>query len=202
MPEPTAEEVVEPVVTAPAETKPGEAKFSQADLDRIAGETRKSASEKATKDLLEALGVTDLDAAKAKLAEAKAVEDAKLTDTERLTKERDEAVAREAQTLANATQLFAATKLEGALRDAGVSPDRLPAALRLADTSAIKVDGTEVTGLAEVVESVKAMSPEWFGTKKPGAVDTSGGGGTGDVDFKSVSRDELAAAALKYGVKL
>lgn len=210
MPEPTAEEIaakaeadrLEAEAKAKANAEAGDKKFTQADLDRIAGDTRKAASEKAAKDLLDALGVTDLDAAKAALAAAKEAENAKLTETERLTKERDEALRREAETLANATQLFAASKLEGALRDAGVSPERLPAALRLADTSAIKVEGTEVTGVTEVVDSIKALTPEWFGVKKPGAVDATGGGAGGEVDYKAVSRDELAAAARKYGVKL
>jgi hypothetical protein len=50
---------------------------------------------------------------------------------------------------------------------------------------------------------VKALSPEWFGAQKPGAVDAAGGNvGTGAVDFRTASRAELAAAAREYGVKL
>ena len=210
MPEPTADEIaakaeadrVAAEAKAAADAAAGEKKFSQADLDRIAGDTRAGARAAAEKDLLAKLGVEDLAAAEVALKAAKDAEAAKLTETERLTRERDEAVAEKDRTLAEATRLLAMTRLEGGLRDAGINPDRIEAALKVADTSALSVDGTDVTGLSAVIDSVKAISPEWFGTKAPGAVDASGGGGTEHTDWLAAPRDELAAAALKYGVKL
>ena len=211
MPEPTAEEVAAQAAAdkaaadakAKADAEAGDKKFSQADLDRIAGDTRKSAKATAEAELLASLGVTDLAAAQAALTAAKEAEDAKLTETERLTKELAEARAENERTLATATALHAASKLEGALRDAGVTPERIPAAMKLADHSALVVNGTDVTGIPEVIEGVKALSPEWFGAQKPaGAVDASKGGTAGTADLRSASRDDLAKEALKYGVKL
>ena len=198
--------VEEVVVKAEPERAPSEAsdkKFSQADMDRIAGDTRQSAKSAAQKELLDALGVTDLDAAKAALVVAKEAEDAKLTETERLTRERDEAKAEVEAERGRSTTLLAMTKLEGALRDSGITPERLPAAMKLADFSALKVDGTDVAGIPEAIEGVKALSPEWFGKTLPGAVDVSQGGSTSVTeDFRTATRSELAAAAAKYGVKL
>ena len=198
--------VEEVVVKAEPERAPSEAsdkKFSQADMDRIAGDTRQSAKSAAQKELLDALGVTDLDAAKAALVVAKEAEDAKLTETERLTRERDEAKAEVEAERGRSTTLLAMTKLEGALRDSGITPERLPAAMKLADFSALKVDGTDVAGIPEAIEGVKALSPEWFGKTLPGAVDVSQGGSASVTeDFRTATRSELAAAAAKYGVKL
>ncbi len=213
MPEPTAEEIAaakakeeadaaaKAKAEAEAAEKAKELKFSQADLDRIAGDSRQSGRTAAEKELLEKLGVTDLDAAAAALKAAKDAEDAKLSEVERLTKERDEANAKAEATAKTATQLLAATKLEGGLRDAGINPERLSAALKLADVSALKVDGTEVTGIPEAIEAVKAASPEWFGARRPGAPDVNGNG-TGGTDFRTASREELAAEAAKLGVRL
>jgi hypothetical protein len=185
------------------ERKAKEVKFTQADLDRIAGEARANGRSTAETDLLKTLGVTDLDAAKALLAEAKAAEDAKLSEVERLTKERDEAKQEADRTLQTATQLLALTKLEGALRDSGINPERIPAAMKLVDTTGLKVDGLEVAGIPEAIEAVKASTPEWFGkvTPRPSSPDATGGA-VGDVDYRKASRDELAEAARKYNVKL
>jgi hypothetical protein len=215
VPEPTAEEIaaadkakadadaLKAKADAEAAEKAKEIKFSQADLDRIAGDSRAAGRTQAEKDLLEKLGVTDLDAAKAALEAAKAADNAKLSEAERLTKERDEAVKRAEEATASSTRILALTKLEGALRDSGINPERIPAALKLIGPDQLKVDGTDVTGIPEAIEQVKGDSPEWFGTKRPGSVDTSSGGGGGTADFRSASKDELADEAFKkYGVRL
>lgn len=215
MPEPTDAEKAEAEAKAKADAEAkakaeaeakakadGEKKFSQSELDEIAGKSRESGRTKAEKDLLESLGVTDLDAAKALLQEAKDAEDAKKTETERLTEERDKATAEAERARNEAAQYLVAAELKGAMRDSGINPERIDAAMRLIDTSALAVDGTTVTGIPEAIEGVKAVSPEWFGTKRAGAADASGGGGGAGPDFRNVPRDQLRAEALKHGVKL
>lgn len=55
-------------------------------------------------------------------------------------------------------------ELRDSLRNAGINTERLPLALRLADTSLVEVEDSEVKGLEGVVDSLKKDSPEWFGT--------------------------------------
>lgn len=211
MPEPTADEIaaeaeatrVAAEAKAKADAEAGDKKLSQDDVNRLVGEARTSAKSTATKELLESLGVTDLDAAKDAIAAAKAAEDATKTEVERLTERATKAEAEAEAERVRSTQLLARTELKGALRDAGITPERIDAAMKLADTSALVVDGTDVTGIPEVIEGVKALSPEWFGKRTPGVVDASQGGGAGgEVDFRTASRDELQAAALALGVKI
>lgn len=172
-----------PPAAPPAPAGSGGPTFTQADLDAIAGRTRAEARQAAEKEILQALGVDNVDAARAAVEAARAAEDAQKTEVQRLTDERDRLAkeAEEARASANAT--FAMTRVEGALRDAGIKPDRIPAALRLADLGGITVTGTEVSGITEAVESVKQASPEWFGPTVPSAPDASGGR-PGDVDYR------------------
>jgi len=211
VPEPTAEEVaakaeadrLEAEAKAKAAAEAGDKKLSQEDVNRLVGEARTSAKSSATKELLESLGVTDLDAAKAAIEAAKAADDAAKTEVERLTERATKAEADAEAERKRSTELLARTELKGALRDAGITPERIDAAMKLADTTGLVVDGTDVTGIPEVIEGVKALSPEWFGKQAPGAVDANQGGGAGgEVDFRSASRDELKQAALALGVKL
>jgi hypothetical protein len=96
---------------------------------------------------------------------------------------------------------LAVARLEGALRDAGLRGERVAAAVKIADVSALKVDGTEVSGLAETVESIKAQSPEWFGEKsrRYSAPDASLGNRE-DRDFRTASKATVAAELRKYNI--
>ncbi len=175
--------------------------FSQADLDAIAGRTRQEATEKAQRDLLASLGVTDVEAAKTALAAAKAAEDAQKTDLQRATEERDKAIA-DAAALAQITRdTVVASRLDVALRDAGINPARIEAAKRLVDQGALKVEGSEVTGVAEAVASLKAATPEWFGVagSPPDVTGTGSGGGT--ADYSHADKKTLGEQLAKYGIK-
>jgi hypothetical protein len=186
---------------AAAAEKAKEVKFSQADLDRIAGESRGAGRAAAEKDLLEKLGVTDLDAAAAVLKAAADAEEANKTETQRLAEELTREKARADENAQAALRVVTTSELKGALRDAGINPDRLDAAMRLADVASLKVEGTTVTGIPEVIESVRTTSPEWFGSVH-GAPDAQGGGG-GSVDFRTASRDQVAKELLAtHGIRL
>ncbi len=175
-------------------------RFTQDDLDRIAGEARKDGRGTAERELLKALGVPDIESAKAALASAKAAEDEKKTELQRV---QDEATALRAEAEAAKAEARAsriASALDLGLRKAGINPDRAAAALRLIDPSTLTLDGTEVGGVDDAVKALKAESPEWFGPRtSPPDASASGGGA---VDFHTASADERDKALARYGIKL
>lgn len=178
-----------------------EVKFSQADLDKIAGNSRAEGRSAAEKELLASLGVDSLDTAKERIAAQKAAEDAAKTEVERLADEAKAANARAQKAEREAFATRALSKLESGLRDAGLKPERVGTALKLVDLSGIKVEGTEVQGITEAIDAVKAESPEWFGTTSRGAPDVTGGAG-GDVDYRTMSSEERQEVLRhEYGVK-
>ena len=175
-------------------------KFTQDDLDRVAGEARKDGRTVAERELLKNLGVPDLDTAKASLEAARTAEDEKKTELQRVQEEaarlRDEAETAKAE----ARQSRIGSALELALRDAGINPERAGSALRLVDLSKLDVDGQVVKGLDEAVKELKTQSPEWF--RVPGSPPDASGTAALPVDFKTASADDRDKALAKYGIRL
>lgn len=175
-------------------------KFTQEDVDRIAGEARKDGRSSAERELLKGLGVENLEAAKSAIEAAKTLEDEKKTELQRVQEEaarfREEAESAKAE--ARNSRIVSATEL--ALRDAGINPERVNAALRLVDLSKLDVKGADVSGLAEAVTTLKTESPEWFGppVSPPNASLSNGA----PVDFKTASADERDKALAQYGIRL
>lgn len=170
-----------------------ELKFSQADIDKIAGETRQKATAAAEKKLLESLGVSDLEAAKEALRKQREAEEAAKTEAQRLAEERDAAKAQAEAAMQQAHETLKSAALQGALRDAGINPERIAAAVRLVDRTSLAVENGEVTGVAEAIEALKGESPEWFKPPVVGAPDATGGrSGESQRDFSKVSKQELA----------
>lgn len=76
-------------------------------------------------------------------------------------RERDEAYAQIAQ-------LTQEKVMRDALSEANLQPNRLKAALRIADTDLLDVDDDgNVSGIEEVVSAVKEQVPEWFSEPAP-----------------------------------
>lgn len=175
-------------------------KFTQDDLDRVAGESRKSGREVAEKELLKELGVESRDAIAATLKAAKDAEDSQKTELQKAqedaVKAREEAVTAQAE----AKNSRVDTALALAIRDAGINPDRAAAAMRLVDTSKLEVNGAEITGLDDVVQELKTQSPEWFGAKFS-PPDASGSGG-GALDYRTASAEERDKALAKHNIRL
>lgn len=179
--------------------KNAEVKFTQADLDRIAGTTRGEAKTAAQKELLSTLGVADLEAAAALVAKAKEIEDANKTELERATERAIAAEAARDEATANARAAVVLSRLDTELRNAGVNPDRIPAAMRLVDLTKLEVNGLDVVGIAQVIDGVKAQSPEWFVSRS--ASDASGGR-VGDADYHGSSAADISKAAFeRYGIR-
>ena len=188
---------------AEAETRikaAAQGKFTQDDLDRIAGESRKDGRASAERELLKSLGVTDLDTIKVSIEAAKVAEEEKKTELQRSQEEtaqlRAEAEAAKAESRASRVE----SALQLSLRDAGINPERAAAAMRLVDSSKLEVDGGEVKGLDEAVKELKSQSPEWFGPKftPPDA----SGSGSPPPDFKTASAEERDKELRKYGIKV
>lgn len=179
-----------------------EKKFSQADMDRVAGESRTGGRSQAEKDLLAKLGVDSVEAAEAALKVVKDAEEANKTELQKATERADAAEKERDRASELALRSVALSRLEGQLRDAGINPERIPAALRLVDLANLKVEGTEVTGVPEAIESVKSTSPEWFGKPAPRTAADASTGETGDTDYRTADRSTVADVLYKeYGIR-
>jgi hypothetical protein len=95
-----------------------------------------------------------------KAAAFDAEQDTKKTVEERLTAERDEAKARAEQTAQRYRVALIRSSFTTAAMGAGVPPDRIDAAFKLADLSAVEVDeeADKVKGITKAIESL----PEWI----------------------------------------
>lgn len=175
-------------------------KFTQEDLDRIAGESRKAGREVAEKELLKEIGVESREVLAASLKAAKDAEDSQKTELqkaqEELVKSREDAA--KAQADARTSRIDTALALK--IRDAGINPERATSAMRLVDVSKLEVNGTEVTGLDEAVTELKAQSPEWF--RAPGSPPDASGSGGGALDFRTASVEDRDKALAALNVRL
>ncbi len=185
----------DPPVEPPA---PSEPKFTQQDLDKIAGEARSKGRTSAEKEFLEKLGVSNVDEAIAALTAAKEAEEAKKTESQRLTEENERLRAEAERATETAKRTIVATRVENALRDAGIKPERIPHAIKLANLEGVTVEGSEVTGVDEAVAAVKEASPEWFGSTAPPP--QIGGTSTSTTALAPDQIDRLVAE--KYGIHI
>lgn len=189
----TAEKAAEDRIKAAANGK-----FTQEDLDRIAGASRTDGRDHATKELLKELGFEDLDTAK---AARKAQTDAEEAGKTELQKALDRAAALELETEAaksEARSVLVSTRLENELRDAGANPDRLALALRNVDATTLSVEDGKVTGAKEAVAALKEATPEWFGGT--GSAPPVGHEGDNKTDFRTdpeARRAALRAAGIR-----
>ena len=184
--------------------------LSQEQVNRLVGEARTEGRSSGERSLLESLGVESVEALKATVTAAKEAEAARLTETERLTRERDEAKRLAEQAQARAEETMRLSRLETELLASGVKPERIPAALRLVDLSTVTVTGNEVTGAKEAAEKLVEQFPEWKGSAAAsgsnggvGAADASRGGpgSVGEVDFRTASREEYERELHRFGIR-
>lgn len=193
-----------PPVTDPAAGGGSGTTFTQAQVDAFNAETRRKAAEAEQRRVLEALGVQDVDSAKAIIDAAKAADEAAKTELQKAQEENARLKAAADAATAKATNTLVLSKVENALRDAGINPARVEGALLLAPLSEVKVsDNGAVEGVEDVVKAVQAKSPEWFGV--PGktftAPDVTGGGGNDPVDYRTASPADRARLLSEYNVK-
>jgi hypothetical protein len=155
-----------------------EAKFSQADLDRIAGKTRKEAKDAARAELLKELGVPDAEAAKAaiKLAadEAQRAEQARLaqmSETERMKaamldadKKVSEAEASRARAEEERVEALMLAEVVSKASGRFANPK---AAAKLADLSGVKLEGEKFVGVDEALDALAQAEPWTLAANAP-----------------------------------
>jgi len=170
----------------PEDQKPPEAKFTQADLDRILGERVKRAEETTKKQLLEALDVKDSDEAKKAIADAKALREQQMSDLEKanakaaeLEAAKAEAEAKAVQAIekANATLMRAAVLAEASKAEYRFKAEALPDVWAFVKREGIKpkegADG-EFTGIGEALKALAkekaylVLEGDGRGTPRPG----------------------------------
>ena len=174
-------------------------KFTQEDMDRVAGDARKDGRSSAEKELLKKFGVENLEAIESVVQAAREAEEANKTELQKAQEEaarlRSEAEAAKAE----AHRALITSSVSLALRDAGINPERAGAALRLVDTSKLAVEGENVTGIEDAVKELQAQSPEWFGQKF--SPPNASGPGPGPVNFKDAPADQFEKELARYGLK-
>jgi len=176
----------------------GEAKFTQADLDRIAGDTRKSAKQAAINDLLKELGFEKADDLKALVADAKKRKDDELSEAQKAqaAKEKAEKDALDWKAKAEALEQQRLLDrrdgaIESALREAKASkPDKVLALLKqyqADDVAAVLGDTGEVdkTRLSALLTTAKKEHAEYF-QQGVGSGSHAGGKGGSTVDVEKI----------------
>ena len=154
--------------------------FSQKDVNKIAGERAKEAEQRAIGRLLQDTGyesADDLKAAALEQAQRRESEETAADKAEKAKAKAEERATAAEERYTNTLREFA---LRESLRDAGINPERLKGAMRLAETSALEVDKEgNVSGLDEVVEAVREEAPEFFGPQEKPRVNAPQTNGTG-----------------------
>ena len=153
------------------------AKYTDRDVDKFKGDARGEGREAAINDLLKKTGADSIDDVLVAYTEYQGIQEAVTTEADREKERADklqtklqaaEQRAEKAETLAQDRLVDA--EMRSAMLEAGVPPDRVNSALRLAGRDAVKVgeDGT-VEGISEAVEALKGSDSYLFEAPKPTA---------------------------------
>jgi len=154
----TAPETVPSASSAP----PPLAVDEQATNDLIVATSRKAASA-AKRDQAAALGFDSAEAMEAFVAAARARELADMTEADRVKAQAAADSAAAADAIRTANETTSRANLQLALVAAGVNPDRLAPAMSLGLGQVLASTPDDPVDEAGAVESVKLLSPEWFG---------------------------------------
>lgn len=159
--------------------------FSQADLNKIAANEKRSGTkagrEAAITELLEKTGAESLDDVLSAYTEYQGIQEAVTTEADRERTAREKAEEKSKTFQERYTSTVREYALRDALRDAGINSDRLALAVKVADLSEIQVDkdGKLLSGVDEAVQAIQEASPEWFGSQERPRVNAPQTEGTG-----------------------
>lgn len=151
-----------------AQTDAGEAKFTQADIDRIVGRETKKAAEKARADIE---------------AEHKKQQ---MTETEKLQAEKAEAEKKATEAISTANQRLIQSTARVSAIELGIKPERIGAALKLADLSGVTVgdDGEpDAKAITAALEAVLKDLPEL-------KAETKADNASGGSDFSNTNQHQ------------
>lgn len=163
-PAPTSATPPPPPPKAAETEEPAGKTFDQDALNRIVQKEKADAERAATAKVLADLGVEDLDAAKATLAQVEAAREAEMSEAERARAAAEKLAAESQVAIAEARAETTRARLSTALlagsdEAPGLRNERLEAALTLGLQKAME-DGENA--VAEAVDYVRTVSPEWF----------------------------------------
>lgn len=139
----------------------------QAQVSKIAAREKGEGKQAAINDLLQQTGAESIDDVLSAYTEYQGIQEAVTTEADREKARADKLETRATQAEERYTNTLREYALRDSLRDAGINPERMKSAMRLADISALEVDADgNVTGIEDVIESVRTDSPEWFGEQR------------------------------------
>lgn len=102
-----------------------------------------------------------------------------------------------------AESALVASRLENSLRSAGINPERISAAVTIADTSGVTVEGAEVLGLGDAVERLREESPEWFAPAVRRTAPDASRQEHGSKDYRNVDRATFAEDLYRdHGIRI
>lgn len=154
--------------------------FTQADLKKIAANEKREGKNSAISELLERTGAESIDDVLSAYEEYQGIQEAVTTEADRANERAERLEKRAKSAEERYTNTLREFALRDSLRDAGINPERLKGAMRLADTSALEVDKDgNVSGLDEVVEAVREEAPEFFGSQERQRISAPQTNGTG-----------------------
>lgn len=147
----------------------GDRTFTQQEVDAIVGERAKRASEAAVTKLLEKFGLPSVEALETTMTKAKDLEQANLSETEKLKQEAEkyrtkltetESVTAAKLAQANERLLKAAVMAEAAKAEHKITPEALPDVWLFVDRAKLEMDDDgNVKGLEDAVKSVLKARP-------------------------------------------
>lgn len=145
---------------AQGRTEGQEKTLTQTEVNRIMGGVRDDASDTILKDL----GYKDLDSLKADVGSLQEQREAAKSDLDKARESTSTLKAENDQLYARIAETEMKSSLRDSLAEAGVNPQRIQAAMRLADLDALDIDDEgKVTGTEEQIQAIQEAAPEFFG---------------------------------------
>lgn len=175
--------------------------FTQKDLNKVAGQRAKEAEQRAINRILEQTGAESIDDVLSGFSEYQGIQEAVTTEADRANEKAERLEKRAKAAEERYTSTLRDYALRDALRDAGINPERLKGAMRLADASALQVDKDgNVSGIEDVVEAVREEAPEFFGTSERPRINAPQTIGTGVATPASSTDPEAAWQKQLMGI--
>jgi predicted N-acetyltransferase YhbS len=194
------------VETAEAPAEQSERTFTQADLNKIAANEKrsgaKSGREAAISELLQKVGAESLDDVLNAYEEYQTVQQVTETEADKARKRAEKFEARAKDAESRYTNTLREYAVRDALRDEGINAARLPLALKVADMSGLDMGENGVEGVEDVVAALKEASPEWFAKQRTNAPETTAPGDRTPRGLQAQINEAESAGNYKLSIAL
>jgi len=179
----------------PAPTPPPAA-VTQEQIDKLMGRARSEGKSTATREMLDELGVDDIDAVKAVITAHQERVDADKTEVDRAKDEAVQAKREAEQARAETAQAQLSVRVDRALVEANVETNALSHIAEL-----IKVDPSATDDeIREAIDTLKGDIPQMFAEPDgaPGTPSWAPKGGTGEKSKKTAGKTGMDAGAERF----